>query len=156
MERQMKISIGSDHGGFRLKDTLKSRLLEQGYEVEDEGGTSERSDYPRAASLVGRAVAEGRAERGVLVCGSGIGVSIAANKVPGVRAAVVGETTSARLFREHNDGNVVCIGERLIGPEMAWEIVETFLKTAHLGGQHAVRVAQIQALERQVAAPNPR
>ena len=84
----------------------------------------------------------------MLVCGSGIGVSIAANKVPGVRAAVVSETTSARLFREHNDGNVVCLGERLIGPELAWEIVQTFLTTAHQGGQHAVRVAQIGELER--------
>jgi ribose 5-phosphate isomerase B len=144
----MRIAIGSDHGGYRLKDQLKSRLTEQGYEVIDEGGNAERSDYPAPAQAVGLAVAKGRADRGVLVCGSGIGVSIAANKVVGVRAAVVGETTSARLFREHNDGNVICLGERLIGPEMAWEIVETFLKTDHLGGQHAVRVAQIRELER--------
>ena len=148
----MRIAIGSDHGGYRLKDDLKRRLQEAGHEVADVGGSAERSDYPGPAAAVGRAVAGQAADRGVLVCGSGIGVSIAANKINGVRSAVIGETTSARLFREHNDGNVVCIGERLIGPEMAWEIVQTFLATPHLGGQHAVRVDQIQELERHAAA----
>ncbi len=145
----MKIAIASDHGGFHLKQNLAERLRAAGHEVADLGGTAERCDYPAPAAAVGEAVASGAAERGVLVCGSGTGVSIAANKVDGVRAAVIGETTSARLFREHNDGNVVCLGERLIGPEMAWEIVETFLKTEHLGGQHAVRVGQIRDLETQ-------
>lgn len=145
----MKLAIASDHGGFRLKQQLVERLRGAGHEVQDLGGSAERCDYPAPAAAVGRAVAGGEAERGILVCGSGIGVSIAANKVPGVRAAVVGETTSARLFREHNDGNVVCLGERLIGPELAWEIVQTFLTTDHQGGQHAVRVGQIHELEQQ-------
>jgi ribose 5-phosphate isomerase B len=143
----MKLAIASDHGGYRLKEQLVERLRGAGHEVEDLGGTAERCDYPAPAAAVGRAVSGGSAERGILVCGSGIGVSIAANKVPGVRAAVVGETTSARLFREHNDGNVICLGERLIGPEMAWEIVQVFLDTSHQGGQHAVRVGQIHDLE---------
>jgi ribose 5-phosphate isomerase B len=93
-------------------------------------------------------VADGRADRGILVCGSGIGVCIAANKVPGVRAATVHETVSARLFREHNDGNVICLGERLVGPEMAWEVVQTFLATDHMGGRHAERVEMIRQIEK--------
>jgi ribose 5-phosphate isomerase B len=146
-ERPMKIAIASDHGGYRLKDDLRDRLRAQGHEVTDLGGSAERSDYPDIAAAVGRAVSDGRAERGVLVCGSGIGVAIAANKVPGVRAATIAEPLSARLFREHNDGNVVCMGERLIGPEMAWEIVQVFLSTDHQGGRHSVRVEQIRELE---------
>lgn len=143
----MKISIASDHGGWKLKNMLRDRLTEQGHTVEDLGGTEARSDYPGPAAAVARAVVEGRADRGVLVCGSGIGVCIAANKVPGVRAATVNEPLSARLSREHNDANVICLGERLVGPEMAWEIVKTFLTTDHQGGQHSVRVQQIAALE---------
>lgn len=144
----MKIAIASDHGGWRLKNDLRDRLRAAGHQVEDLGGTEERSDYPSLAEAVGRAVAEGRADRGVLVCGSGIGVCIAANKVPGVRAATVHETVSARLFREHNDGNVICLGERLVGPEMAWEVVQTFLGTDHMGGRHAERVEMIRQIEK--------
>lgn len=143
----MKISIASDHGGWKLKNLLRDRLREDGHEVEDLGGSEERSDYPGVAEAVGRAVAEGRADRGVLVCGSGIGVCIAANKVPGVRAATVNETVSARLSREHNDANVICLGERLVGPEMAWEIIQIFLQTEHQGGRHSVRVQQIAEIE---------
>jgi ribose 5-phosphate isomerase B len=143
----MKVSIASDHGGWKLKNLLRDRLKQQGHEVIDLGGTEERSDYPGPAAAVGRMVTSGQVERGVLVCGSGIGVCIAANKVPGVRAATVNEPLSARLSREHNDANVICIGERLVGPEMAWEIVQTFLTTAHQGGQHTVRVQQIAELE---------
>ena len=128
----MNIAIASDHGGWRLKNELRDRLTAAGHTVEDLGGSAERSDYPDLAASVGRAVAEGRADKGILVCGSGIGVCIAANKVSGVRAATVHETVSARLFREHNDGNVLCLGERLVGPEMAWEVVQTFLGTDHM------------------------
>jgi ribose 5-phosphate isomerase B len=143
----VKIAIASDHGGWRLKNDLRDRLTAAGHQVTDLGGDAERSDYPDFGAAVGRAVASGSAERGVLVCGSGIGVCIAANKVPGVRAANVNETTSARLFREHNDGNVICLGERLVGPELAWEIVQIFLTTDHQGGRHAERVEMIRRLE---------
>lgn len=143
----MRIAIASDHAGHCLKDVLAERLRAEGHTVMDLGGNSDRSDYPEPAAAVGRAVADGHAERGILVCGSGIGVSIAANKVPGVRAAVVGEPLSARLAREHNDLNVLCMGERLIGAEMAFEIVNVFLKTPHAGGRHAARVAQICELD---------
>lgn len=143
----MRIAIASDHGGYQLKDLLAARLKEAGHEVTDLGGSAERSDYPAPAAAVGRAVTEGAADRGVLVCGSGIGVSIAANKIKGIRAAMVSEPLSARLSREHNDANVVCLGERMIGPEMAWEIVQVFLKTEHQGGRHTVRVGQIGELE---------
>ena len=143
----MRIAIASDHGGYQLKDLLAARLKEAGHTVTDLGGSAERSDYPAPSAAVGRAVTSGDAERGVLVCGSGIGVSIAANKIKGVRAAMVSEPLSARLSREHNDANVVCLGERMIGPEMAWEIVQVFLKTEHQGGRHTVRVGQIGELE---------
>lgn len=143
----MRIAIASDHGGYQLKDLLAARLKEAGHEITDLGGSAERSDYPAPAAAVGRAVTEGAADRGVLVCGSGIGVSIAANKIKGIRAAMVSEPLSARLSREHNDANVVCLGERMIGPEMAWEIVQVFLKTEHQGGRHTVRVGQIGELE---------
>lgn len=143
----MRLALASDHAGYILKDALLARLREAGHEAIDLGGGPERSDYPAAGASVGRAVAEGSAERGILVCGSGIGVSIAANKVPGIRAAVVNEPLSAKLAREHNDLNVLCLGERLIGSEMAWAIVEAFLATPHAGGRHAERVRQIAGLE---------
>lgn len=144
----MIIAIASDHAGHRLKSELADRLSAAGHEVLDRGGSADRSDYPLAAESVGRAVSVGDAQRGVLVCGSGIGVAIAANKVPGIRAATVGEPVSARLCREHNDVNVICLGERLIGPEMAWECVRVFLETDHAtDGRHAVRVAQIAQIE---------
>lgn len=144
----MIIAIGSDHAGYRLKQDLTERLTQAGLEVLDCGGGPERSDYPAAAERVGVAVSSGRAARGVLVCGSGIGVAIAANKVPGIRAATIGEPVSARLCREHNDVNVICLGERLIGPEMAWECLRVFLETNHSSdGRHAERVSQIHQLE---------
>jgi ribose 5-phosphate isomerase B len=146
--RALIIAIGSDHAGYRLKAELAERLRQAGIEVLDCGGGPERSDYPEAAERVGRSVSTGQAQRGVLVCGSGIGVAIAANKVPGIRAATIGEPLSARLCREHNDVNVICLGERLIGPEMAWECLRIFLDTNHASdGRHAVRVSQIQDIE---------
>lgn len=144
----MKIAMASDHAGYRLKTDLADRLRQAGHEVQDLGGGPERSDYPGMAALVGNAVSGGEADRGVLVCGSGIGVAIAANKVAGIRAATVSEPVSARLAREHNDLNVLCLGERIIGPEMAWECVRTFLTTEHsTDGRHATRVAQITEIE---------
>lgn len=144
----MIIAIGSDHAGYRLKQELAERLTKAGFEVLNCAGGPERSDYPEAAERVGLAVASQKAQRGVLVCGSGIGVAIAANKVPGIRAATIGEPVSARLCREHNDVNVICMGERLIGPEMAWECLRVFLETNHSeDGRHAVRVSQIHELE---------
>jgi ribose 5-phosphate isomerase B len=138
----MKIAIGSDHAGFPLKETIKTFL--EGHEVVDLGCyTPERVDYPVVAMDLGRRVASKEFERGILVCGSGIGVSMAANRVPGVRAALVSETVSARLSREHNDANVVCLGARLIGEEMAAAIIRTFLETPFSGGRHETRIAML-------------
>lgn len=142
----MKIALGSDHAGFDLKEAIRAWLTVDGHEVLDLGcHTPERCDYPVPALAVARSVTSGEAERGVVICGSGIGVSIAANRVPGCRAALVHETLSARLCRTHNDANVLCLGARLIGPEMAREIVKTFLSTPFEGGRHQERVAMIDA-----------
>lgn len=152
----MRIAAGSDHAGFHLKQQLGERLRELGHEVLDLGThDTERVDYPDFGAAVGRAVASGEADLGLCVCGSGIGISIAANKVPGVRAAVVHDVTSARLARQHNDANVVCIGERLTGPEVAREAVETFLATGFEGGRHAPRVAQLDDLLRAEPLTDP-
>jgi RpiB/LacA/LacB family sugar-phosphate isomerase len=143
----MRIAVGADHAGYALKDLLAAHLREQGHEIVDLGTSSgARVDYPDYGAAVGRAVAAGDAELGVCVCGSGIGIAIAANKVPGVRAATVHDVTSAHLAREHNDANVVCIGERLTGPAVALEIVDAFVKAGFEGGRHAARVAKIDAL----------
>jgi ribose 5-phosphate isomerase B len=143
----MRIAAGADHAGFALKEVLVSHLLDQGHEVLDLGTHSEeRVDYPDFGAAVGRAVARGEAYLGLCVCGSGIGIAIAANKIPGVRAATVHDVTSAHLAREHNDANVVCIGERLTGPAVAVEIVDAFLKAGFEGGRHSGRVAKIDAL----------
>jgi ribose 5-phosphate isomerase B len=149
----MKIAVGSDHAGLRLKNLLRDRLREQGHAVEDLGTVSEEStDYPDFAVRVGRAVTGGEAERGLLVCGTGVGISIAANKVPGVRAAAVSEPVSARLARSHNDANVLCVGQRIVGEEMAEEIVRVFLDTPFSGGErHCRRIEKIVALENRQA-----
>lgn len=140
----MKISIGSDHAGFELKEQLKSLIEEMGYEVLDEGTHSTDSvDYPDFGKAVGERVANKEADYGVLVCGSGIGISIAANRINGVRCALVNETLSAKLSRTHNDANVVALGARLIGKEMAEEIVRVFLSTEFAGGRHANRVNKL-------------
>lgn len=142
-----RIALGSDHAGFRLKCELAAHLATAGHEVVDLGTHSEdRVDYPDFGAAVGRAVADARADVGVCVCGSGIGICIAANKVPGVRAATVHDVTSAHLAREHNDANVVCLGERLVGPEVAKEAVDAFLGASFEGGRHTARVAKIDAL----------
>lgn len=144
----MRISIGSDHAGFEMKEKLKAYLAEQGHDVVDFGTHSIDSvDYPDFASAVGQAVASGETERGVLVCGSGIGVAIAANKIDGVRAANVTDAEMAKMSRLHNDANVVTMGGRYLPEELAHEIVDTFLETAFEGGRHQRRVDKISALE---------
>ena len=138
------IAVASDHAGFDLKEILKRDLQEAGHEVLDLGTDSTQSvDYPDFGQAMADAIASGRASRGVLVCGTGIGISIAANRNAKVRAALVHDVTSARLSREHNDANVVAFGQRLIGAETAREALRAFLATAFEGGRHAGRVAKL-------------
>ena len=144
----MKVSIASDHAGFEEKELLKSYIEELGYEVVDEGPDSDdRVDYPDYAELVAKDVAGGKVDRGVLVCGTGIGMAVAANKVRGIRAANVTSPEFAALAREHNDANVVTVSGRFVTDEVNRAIVKTFLETEFGGGRHAGRVAKITALE---------
>ncbi len=144
----MRISIGSDHAGFEMKEKLEAHLRELGHDVVDVGTHDDDSvDYPDLAEKVGTAVASGEAERGVLVCGSGIGVAIAANKIDGVRAANVYDPEMAKMSRLHNDANVVTMGGRYLPEETARAIIDTFLATAFEGGRHQRRVDKITALE---------
>jgi ribose 5-phosphate isomerase B len=146
----MKISIGADHAGYELKEKLKQRLAQAGVQVHDEGtATTESVDYPDFARKVGENVAEKKADLGLLVCGSGIGMAIAANKIPGVRAANVSSAEEAGLSREHNDANVLAIGARFLDENKAWAIVEKFLHTPFAGGRHQRRVDKITELERE-------
>ncbi|WP_020695690.1 ribose 5-phosphate isomerase B [Reyranella massiliensis] len=138
------IAVASDHAGFDLKEILKRDLQEAGHEVLDLGTNSTASvDYPDFGKAMGEAIASGKAARGVLVCGSGIGISIAANRNPKVRAVLAHDVTSARLSREHNDANVIAFGQRLIGVETAREALRTFLSTEWAGGRHAGRVEKL-------------
>jgi ribose 5-phosphate isomerase B len=138
------IAVASDHAGFDLKEILKRDLQEAGLEVLDLGTNSTQSvDYPDFGTAMADAVASGKAERGVLVCGTGIGISMAANRNPKVRAALVHDVTSARLSRLHNDANVVAFGQRVIGTETAREALKVFLDTKFEGGRHANRVAKL-------------
>jgi ribose 5-phosphate isomerase B len=144
----VRIHIGADHAGFALKEAVKAHLLEQGHAVTDVGAFSEDPvDYPLVAVAVGCEVAGGGAEAGVLVCGTGLGMAIAANKVPGVRAVQVGSPAFAEMSRRHNDANVVTLAGRSTTPEAAYEIVDAFLGTAFEGGRHQRRVDQISAIE---------
>ena len=144
-----KIAIGSDHAGFEAKEKAKSELAALGVEVLDKGSHSlESVDYPDFGAAVARAVASGEVERGVLVCGSGIGISIAANKIPGARAALCWNEETARLAREHNDANVLCFGSRFIEPEQAARMVRIFLETDFAGGRHTQRVEKLSALDK--------
>lgn len=146
----MKIAVGSDHAGFHLKEKVVAWLRGKGVDVEDMGTHSAaRCDYPDFAKRVADHVAAGQAERGILVCGSGIGMSITANKVAGVRAAECFNAVSAQLSRAHNDANVLCLGERLVDESTARQIVETWLTTPFEGGRHAQRVEKIRKLERE-------
>jgi ribose 5-phosphate isomerase B len=139
------IAVASDHAGFDLKEILKRDLQEAGHEVLDLGTNSSTQsvDYPDFGTAVADAVASGKAERGVLVCGTGIGISMAANRNPKVRAAVVHDVTSARLARAHNDANIVAFGQRLTGTETAREALKVFLDTKWEGGRHTARVAKL-------------
>jgi ribose 5-phosphate isomerase B len=153
----MRIAIGSDHAGYALKATVLAHLAGEGYDLEDLGtDSSEVSvDYPLYGIAVAEAVAEGRADRGVCVCGTGIGISIAANKVPGIRAALVHDVTTASLARRHNDANVVCLGGRTTGAAEAVDAVDAFLATAWEGGRHQRRLDEIAAYEEQHDRPAP-
>ena len=145
----MKIVIGSDHGGIHLKEVLKQHLAERGIGVNDAGTYTEEScDYPDIALQVCREITEGKAERGVLVCGTGIGMSMAANKVKGIRAALCGDVFSATMSREHNNANVICLGERVLGPGLAVSILDAWLDTEFAGGRHGRRVNKIMDIEK--------
>ncbi|MFB3829739.1 MAG: ribose 5-phosphate isomerase B [Bryobacteraceae bacterium] len=144
----MKIAIGADHAGVVLKDALRRKLEADGHEVVDYGTNSNEScDYPDFAQSVGRDVAGGRADRGVLVCYTGIGMAMAANKVRGVRAAPAQNDEEVRLTREHNDANVLTLGAKFLSEERAAELVDLFLNTQFQGGRHARRVAKIAQIE---------
>ena len=143
------IAIASDHGGYALKLEIIQHLKDRGVQVEDLGCGGERVDYPDYAEKLCRAVAAGQYERGILLCGTGIGISIAANKVHGIRAALCGDCYSAEMSRQHNDANVLCLGGRVLGPELAKKIVDTYLDTPFsFGESHSRRIAKIMALEK--------
>ncbi len=144
----MKISMGCDHGGYPLKEFLKSWLEEQGHTVVDCGTHSTDScDYPDFGAAAAREVAEGRCERGIVICTTGIGISIAANKVKGIRCALCSDPLSAEMTRRHNDANMLAMGAGMIGKNMAQRITEVFLTTGFEGGRHQRRVERISALE---------
>jgi ribose 5-phosphate isomerase B len=145
----MKIAIGADHAGFALKQHLVATLTRQGHHVDDLGTHNrDQVDYPEICANVGRTVAGGRADRGIVIGGSGQGEQIAANKVPGVRAALCNDLYTARMSREHNDANVLSLGARVIGCGLAEEIVRLWLSTGFAGGRHQRRVEQIMELEK--------
>jgi ribose 5-phosphate isomerase B len=145
----MRVALGSDHAGHDLKALVATTLTDWGHEVVDLGTDSAETsvDYPDFGAAVGRSVTSGGADLGVAICGTGIGISIAANKVAGVRAAVVHDVTSARLAREHNHANVLCLGARLTGPAVALDAVAAWLNATPCGGRHDGRIAKIDALD---------
>jgi ribose 5-phosphate isomerase B len=151
----MRVAFGSDHAGFCLKESLKAELVARGHEVSDVGTNSadEEVDYPDFGAAVGRAVAAGEVELGVCTCGSGIGIAMAANKIPGIRAAVVHDVTTAALARRHNHANVVCIGSRVVGPVVAIDAMVAFLSANEEPGRHGGRIAKLAALDRELV-PN--
>ncbi len=145
----MKIALGSDHGGYKLKEVIKNHLSEKGFEISDFGTDSTDScDYPHFAQAVGEEVAKGTYEKGILVCGTGVGISIAANKIPGVRCALVGDCFTAEATRQHNDSNVLALGARVIGDGLALQIVDIWLRTEYEGGRHQQRVDLITEIEK--------
>ena len=151
----MRIAVGSDHAGYDLKARLAEHLLDGGHEVLDLGTNSPdvSVDYPEFGQSVAESVAGGRVDLGLCVCGTGIGISIAANKVRGIRAALVHDVTTAGLAREHNDANVMCLGGRTTGMIEATEALDTFLATAYAGGRHQRRIDEISAYEACTARP---
>jgi ribose 5-phosphate isomerase B len=152
-ESSMKIMIGCDHGGYDLKQVVVKHLQQMDHQVEDIGTHSRESvDYPQYATRVAHAVAEARFERGILICGSGIGMCITANRIPGVRAALVSEPYAAKLSRRHNNSNILCLGGRLLGDQLALEIVDVWLREEFEGGRHERRVALVDRLTADLGA----
>jgi len=153
----MQIGIACDHGGFALKEELKAFLQSMGVDAVDFGSFDEVSvDYPDFGTQVAERVSRGELERGLLICGTGIGMSIVANKFSGVRAALVNELYSARCSREHNDANILVLGGRVIGPGLAREIVRIWLETPFSGGRHERRLEKIAALEKKTVRDDPK
>ena len=145
----MKLALGFDHAGIKLKSALIEFLNENGYEYKDFGTYTEDScNYAEYGAMVAEAVASGEYDRGILICGTGIGMSIVANKVPGIRCAHCQDVFSAKATRQHNDSNVLAFGERVVAKELAIEIVKTFLETEFEGGRHVARIAKITEIER--------
>ncbi len=145
----MKIALGSDHGGYALKEAIKKYLDERQLTYVDFGTNSTESvDYPAFGEKVGEAVTTGNCDRGILCCGTGIGISMAANKVPGIRCAVVSDTYSAQMSREHNNANILALGGRVVGEGLALKIVEVWLGTEFAGGRHETRVNLISEIEK--------
>ncbi len=137
----MKIAIGCDHGGILLKELVANRLLDLGHDVDDQGCHSDESvDYPQYGKLICEMVLNGSCDRGILICGTGIGMSMVANRYDGIRAALCHEQFTAKMSREHNDANVLCLGARVVGPGLALEIVETWVNTDFAGGRHLRRI----------------
>lgn len=143
------LAIGSDHGGYELKEHIKKHLEERGIEYKDYGTYTEDScDYPDIAKTVCTAINAGECERGILVCGTGIGISIAANKIDGIRAALCSDVFSAKMSKQHNNANVICLGGRVTGRELAFMIVDAWYDDEFLGGRHQNRVDKIHSLEK--------
>jgi len=146
----VKIAVACDHGGYRLKNFLMTEMVQQGYEVIDFGTYNEKScDYPDYASKAAKAVASGECEKGVVVCGTGIGVSITCNKVNGIRCALVHDVFSAKATRAHNDTNMLAMGQRVIGEGLALEILNAWLHTEYEGGRHEARIRKVMDLEKE-------
>ncbi len=140
----MRIALGCDHGGYALKEIVKKYLTDKNYEIVDLGCNSTESvDYPVYGKAVAKAVLNKEADRGIIICGTGIGISISANRFKGIRCALCTDTTMAKLTREHNDANVLALGARIIGDVLALDIIDTFLNTEFEGGRHALRIAKI-------------
>ncbi len=144
----MKIAIGNDHAGVDLKNSLLEHLMEKGHTVDDYGTNStEKVNYPVYAETVAKKVVSGEYDCGILICGTGVGISIAANKVKGARAAACSEPSTARLVKEHNDANIICIGARMIGEQMATDIVDAYMGATFEGGRHIKRLDMVRAIE---------
>lgn len=144
----MKIALGCDHGGYELKQFIMKTLEKLGYEYEDFGCYSlESCDYPDFGAAAARAVAEGKCDRGIVICTTGIGISIAANKVKGIRCALCSDSLSAEMTRRHNDANIIAMGAGIVGPNLARRMVEVFLNTEFEGGRHARRVALLDSIQ---------
>jgi len=147
----MLVALASDHGGFQLKEKIKQKLIQQGHDIKDFGTDSEEScDYPDYAYPAAVAVANNECERGIVCCGTGIGVSIVANKVDGIRCALVHDVYSAKMTREHNDSNMLALGARVIEGKLALEIVEVWMNTKFVGGRHITRIDKIRQIEKMV------